>query len=113
MFYQQDNADPFVWLSMLPKQPDPMAFLKEVKETMQLSQIVRQAQTELNQWKQAKAEAKAESEAADCRRLTAIIINHAQSQGVSKNSLPHLMSKSYTQLCQYIQDEWSELSAYI
>ncbi|GJD22902.1 hypothetical protein RIVM261_078580 [Rivularia sp. IAM M-261] len=111
--YLQDNTDPFVWLSILPEQPDKMAFLKELKETLQISHIVKQQHIESLQLQQAEAQEKEQLEANKCRRLTAIIINHAKNQRVNTNTLPHLLSKSYDQLCQYIKDHWPELGVYI
>lgn len=42
----QSQPDPFAWLSLLPSQQDPMAFLERVTEALQASHLVQQAQTQ-------------------------------------------------------------------
>ncbi|PPJ63131.1 hypothetical protein [Cuspidothrix issatschenkoi] len=46
--------------------------------------------------------------AKDCNRLIAIIIKYAKSQGKA-NNLPYLKSKSYEELCVYIEQFWPVL----
>jgi hypothetical protein len=90
------QPDPFaVAASILPKVDDPTEFLKEYNELLRLNREVQQF--------------KAETEAEACKRLIAIILEHAKKQGLSPNDLPNLKRKSYDQLCAYIKEYWSEL----
>lgn len=108
----ESQPDPFVWLSMLPNQREPMVFLKQVAETLQVSYLVQQTQSEALQQVKAEAEAKAQAKAevAVCNRLIHIVLEHVKSKGVSPNNLPNLKRKSYSQLCDYIMTDWPELS---
>lgn len=111
----ESQPDPFVWLSMLPSQREPMVFLKQVAETLQVSYLVQQTQSEALQQMRAEAEvkAKAEAEVAVCNRLIHIVLEHAKSEGVSPNNLPNLKRKSYSQICEYITTDWPELNPYV
>jgi hypothetical protein len=83
--------------SILPKVDDPTEFLKEFNKLVGLNREVQQF----------KAETEAEAEA--CKRLIAIILEHAKKQGLSPNDLPNLKRKSYDQLGAYIEKYWPEL----
>jgi tRNA U34 5-carboxymethylaminomethyl modifying GTPase MnmE/TrmE len=51
----QSQPDPFAWLSLLPSQQDPMAFLERVTEALQASHSVQQAQAQAFQQTQVSA----------------------------------------------------------
>lgn len=51
----QSQPDPFAWLSMLPSQQNPMAFLERVTEALQASHLVQQAQAQAFQQTQVRA----------------------------------------------------------
>lgn len=111
----ESQPDPFVWLSMLPNQREPMAFLKQVAETLQVSYMVQKTQSEVLQQVRTEVELKAQAEAevAVCNRLIHIVLEHAKSKGISPNNLPNLKRKSYSQLCDYIATDWPELNLFV
>jgi hypothetical protein len=51
----QSQPDPFAWLSLLPSQQDPMAFLERVTEALQVSYSVQQVQAQAFQQMQVSA----------------------------------------------------------
>ncbi len=51
----QSQPDPFAWLSLLPNQQNPTAFLKQVTEALQASYLVQQAQYQAFQQTQVRA----------------------------------------------------------
>jgi len=70
-------------------------------------QIVMIPQSQ-NQKPNARAKNELEPNAKACNRLIAIIIEYAKSQGKA-NNLPYLKSKSYEELCAYIEQFWPVL----
>ena len=81
--------------SILPKLHDPTEFLKELNKFLGFNREVQQTKTET------------------CKRLIAITLEYAKTQGFSPNQLPNLKSKTYDQLCDYIKESWPALIASI
>jgi hypothetical protein len=103
----QFQADILVSLSNLLDMEDPIAFLTKCKEVIQLS---RQSQKEKAEKEvEDRRIAKAELDAEACKRLIAIIIEYAKSQGINPYDLPYLKRKSYDELCAYIKEFWPVL----
>ncbi|WP_413173790.1 hypothetical protein [Anabaena azotica] len=103
----QLQLDILRWLSNLLEMEDPISFLTKFKETIQLSRQIQKEKEEAEAESRRIAQFEVETKA--CKRLIAIIIEYAKSQGINPYDLPYLKSKSYDELCEYIEKFWPEL----
>lgn len=102
----QSQPEPLPHVSDLLTLSDPVAFLTKYVEALHLGLQIKQEQVEVFC-------PSSETEAKACNRLIAIILQHAERQGVNPSNLPNLKRKNYKQLCAYINEHWTELTALV
>lgn len=86
----------------------PVKDLVQVSKSMQsMLRIFQAAETEV------KAQEQAVADSFTCNRLIAIVLQHAEEQGIGTNSLPLLKTMSIAELRSYINREFPELMSHL